>query len=159
MKLKIIVAIFFFQNLIIGQLIPEKLSLEEALIIGLENNSTIRKANKELLKAYKDKWRTISIGLPQIKSTISYQNFIEMPISLVPAEFFGGNPGEFAEISFGTEQIANASIKLEQLIFDGTYIIGLQGIKIYTEVAENIKKKTNKLLTIHTIFKYSLCVY
>ena len=40
MKLKIIVAIFFFQNLIIGQLIPEKLSLEEALIIGLENNTT-----------------------------------------------------------------------------------------------------------------------
>ena len=45
MKLKIIIAIFFFQNLIIGQLNPEKLSLEDALIIGLENNTTIRKAN------------------------------------------------------------------------------------------------------------------
>ena len=154
MNLKIIVAIFFFQNLIIGQLNPEKLSLEDALIIGLENNTTIRKANKELLKAYKEKWRTISIGLPQIKSTISYQNFIEMPISLVPAEFFGGNPGEFAEISFGTEQIANASIKLEQLIFDGTYIIGLQGIKIYTEVAENIKKKTTQQIKKEIISAY-----
>ena len=81
-----------------------------------------------------------------------------MPISLVPAEFFGGNPGEFAEISFGTEQIANASIKLEQLIFDGTYIIGLQGIKIYTEVAENIKKKknsTNKKRNYFSIHKFS----
>ena len=63
MKLKIIFIIIFFQNLIIGQLIPEKLSLEDALKIGLENNSTIKKADKELLKAHKEKWRTISICL------------------------------------------------------------------------------------------------
>ena len=146
--------IIFFQNLLIGQLIPEKLSLEDALKIGLENNSTIKKADKELLKAHKEKWRTISIGLPQIKSTASYQNFIEMPISLVPAEFFGGNPGEFAEISFGTEQIATASIKLEQLIFDGTYIVGLQGIKLYLEVAENVKKKTTQQIKKEIISAY-----
>ena len=47
---------------------------------------------------------------------MSYKNFLEQPVSLVPAEFFGGVIGDYAEVIFGTEQTANASIKFNQLM-------------------------------------------
>ena len=150
-----IITLYVFNQALNAQSVSEKISLKDAVDWGVRNNLTIQKADKELQKAYKEKWKTISIGLPQVKSSISYQNFLELPVSLVPAEFFGGKSGEFSEISFGTEQIASASIRLEQLLFDGTYIVGLQGIKLYLEVAENVKKKTEQEIKKEIISAYT----
>ena len=80
--------------------------------------------------------------MPQIKASVDYQNFIEQPISLIPAEFFGGNKGDFAEVSFGTKQNINAGLKLDQLIFDGSYLVGLQAIKVFLEESKNFREKT-----------------
>jgi len=120
----------------------ETLSLDEALTIGIKNNRNIITANLEVQKAYKEKWNTIATGLPQIKASVDYQNFIEQPISLIPAEFFGGNKGDFAEVSFGTKQNINAGLKLDQLIFDGSYLVGLQAIKVFLEESKNFREKT-----------------
>ncbi|MDG2396998.1 MAG: TolC family protein [Flavobacteriaceae bacterium] len=155
MKQQLILFILLFCNFCFSQSAKSKISLDEAIDLGLKNNLEIQKADKELQKAYKEKWKTISIGLPQINSSISYQNFLELPTSIVPAEFFGGKSGEFAEINFGTEQIANASISLKQLLFDGTYIVGLQGIKLYLEVAENLNEKTKQKIKSSIITAYT----
>ena len=120
----------------------ETLSLDEALTIGIKNNRNIITANLEVQKAYKEKWNTIATGLPQIKASVDYQNFIKQPISLIPAEFFGGNKGDFAEVSFGTKQNINAGLKLDQLIFDGSYLVGLQAIKVFLEESKNFREKT-----------------
>ena len=58
-----------------------------------------------------------------------------MPVSLVPAEFFGGNPGEFSELTFGTEQNMIGSIKVEQLLFDGSYLVGLEASRVYLSIS------------------------
>ncbi len=96
----------------------------------------------EIRKAYKDQWSTIAIGLPQISANADYQNFIELPTSLIPAQFFGGNEGEFAEVQFGTPQTMMAGLTLQQLIFDGSYIVGLEASKIFLKISENIFEKT-----------------
>jgi outer membrane protein TolC len=74
-----------------------------------------------------------------------------MPVSLVPAEFFGGKPGDFAELTFGTEQNMIGSVKLEQLLFDGSYLVGLQATRVYLAISENLFEKTHlevkKLIT------------
>ena len=145
----LLIKILFAQNE------SNSISFSEAVEISLTYNLEMQNANKELEKAYKEKWKTISIGLPEITSSFVYQNYIELPTSLVPAEFFGGKLGEFAEINFGTEQTANASIKLNQLIFDGTYIIGLQGIKLFLDVAKNVKKKTEQNVKSSVISAYT----
>jgi len=89
------------------------------------------------------KWETIATGLPQINSFIEYNNNIKQPISLVPAEFFGGNPGEFSELSFGTKQTIDGSVTLTQLLFDGSYSVGLSSIKLYMDIAYKAKIKTD----------------
>jgi len=125
-----------------AQNLPESVSLEEAVAYGLENNRSVINANLEVQKAYKEKWKTIAIGLPQITAEADYQNFIELPTSLIPAQFFGGKEGEFAEVQFGTPQTMRAGVTLNQLIFDGSYLVGLESIKVYLNISENLLEKT-----------------
>jgi outer membrane protein TolC len=134
-----------------AQDLPDSLTLDEAIAYGLTNNRSIINANRDIQKAKKDRWKTIALGLPQISSEVNYQNFLEMPVSLVPAEFFGGNPGEFSELTFGTEQNMIGSLKVEQLVFDGSYLVGLEASRVYLSISENLFEKTHleikKLIT------------
>ena len=81
-----IARIYFFLFILFGcqlnhaQTKPEAVSLEEALVYGEQNNRNVQKASMEIQKAYKDKWSTIAIGLPQISASANYQNFIELPM-------------------------------------------------------------------------------
>ena len=141
-KIYLITFVLFGLHFPICQTLPELVTLEEALAFGEQNNRNIKKASMEIRKAYKDQWSTIAIGLPQISANADYQNFIELPTSLIPAQFFGGNEGEFAEVQFGTPQTMTAGITLQQLIFDGSYIVGLEASKIFLKISENIFEKT-----------------
>ena len=153
MKIKLLLISWLFFNYIFGQDLPESLTLNEAIEFGLSNNRSIINADREILKAKKERWKTIAIGLPQVSSQINYQNFLEMPISLVPSEFFGGKAGTFEELTFGTEQIMVGSVKMEQLIFDGSYLVGLEASRVYLKISENLFEKTNlevKKLIVNT---------
>ena len=141
-KIYLITFVLFGLHFPICQTLPKLVSLEEALAFGEQNNRNIKKASMEIRKAYKDQWSTIAIGLPQISANADYQNFIELPTSLIPAQFFGGNEGEFAEVQFGTPQTMSAGLTLQQLIFDGSYIVGLEASKIFLKISENIFEKT-----------------
>ena len=153
MKIKLLLIFWLFFNSIAGQDLPESLTLNEAIEFGLSNNRSIINADREILKAKKERWKTIAIGLPQVSSQINYQNFLEMPISLVPSEFFGGKAGTFEELTFGTEQIMVGSVKMEQLLFDGSYLVGLEASRVYLKISENLFEKTNlevKKLIVNT---------
>jgi outer membrane protein TolC len=141
---KILFTLSFFLGLqsVFAQTLPDSVSLEEALAFGEQNNRTIQNANLEVQKAYKDKWSTIAIGLPQISANANYQNFIELPTSLIPAQFFGGNEGDFAEVQFGTPQTMDAGVTVQQLIFDGSYLVGLEASRVFLAISENILQKT-----------------
>jgi len=126
----------------LAQKLPDAVSLEEAIAYGEQNNRAVQKASMEVQKAYKEKWSTIAIGLPQINASANYQNFIELPTSLIPAQFFGGKEGEFAEVQFGTPQTMDAGVTLQQLVFDGSYIVGLQASNIFLMISQNVLEKT-----------------
>lgn len=143
---------FYF---VVGQELPEQVSLEQAVAFGKDNNRQILNANREVQRAYKERWSTIAIGLPQVRANASYQNFIELPTSLIPAQFFGGKEGEFAEVQFGTPQTVVAGVTLDQLIFDGSYIVGLEATKVYLAISENILEKTMLEIRKSIISTYS----
>lgn len=110
---------------------------------ALLNNRASVNAKKDLAIAQKEKWETISKGLPQINSYFDFNNRLKDPISLIPAEFFGGEKGQFAEVSFGTKQNVSGELILNQLLFDGSYIVGLQSIKLFLDIADQAKVKTD----------------
>ncbi|TRX01314.1 TolC family protein [Flavobacterium gawalongense] len=117
-------------------------SLEEAINHALVNNYTAINASRDINAAKKKKWETTAMGLPQINASLDYTNNFELQKSLIPAEFFGGNKGEFAEVAFGTKHNMTARATLSQLIFDGSYIVALQASKTYLKFYENAKQKT-----------------
>lgn len=135
--------IFFCSSLMVAQEGLQSFSLQQAIDFALENNRTAKNAMQDVDAAAKQKWETISTGLPQINASIDYQNFLKQQVSLIPAEFFGGNPGEFAEVIFGTKQSVAGFATLNQKIFDGSYIVGLQSVKVFLEIAQNAKVKTD----------------
>lgn len=118
-------------------------SLQEAIDFAIQNNRAAKNASRDIEVAKKQKWEATATGLPQINGNIDYNNWLKQQISLIPAEFFGGNPGEFAEVAFGTQQTMNATVTLSQKIFDGSYIVGLQSAKVYLDISEFAKEKTD----------------
>ncbi|MFT6842116.1 MAG: outer membrane protein TolC [Psychroserpens sp.] len=118
-------------------------SLQEAIDYALENNRQAQNATRDIEAAKQQKWEATASGLPQISAKIDYQNFLKQQVQVIPAEFFGGNPGDFAEVVFGTQQSINAFAILNQKIFDGSYLVGLQSAKVFLEISKNAKTKTD----------------
>ena len=118
-------------------------SLQEAIEHALEYNYQSINSGRDVQSARQKKLEATSLGLPQINANVDFQNNFEIQKSVVPAEFFGGNPGEFVEVAFGTKQSMNARASLSQLIFDGSYIVALQASKTYLEFYEKSKTKTD----------------
>jgi len=119
------------------------LSLEQAINYALKNSYAAINATRDIDAAKKKKWETTTMGLPQIDAKIDYKQWLKEQLILIPAEFIGGNPGEFTEVSFVTKHNMNASATLSQLIFDGSYLVGLQSAKTYLKISENAKEKTD----------------
>lgn len=134
---------------------PMPLSLQEARQAALENSRQLKSAELDVQTAEKQIWETTAGGLPQISASLGYQYYFELPTSLIPAEFFGGQPGEFTEIQFGTEQNLTASATINQLIFSGEYIVGLRAARIYRDLAREGRNRTElevKTMVTETYF-------
>ncbi|MCF7559336.1 TolC family protein [Sabulilitoribacter multivorans] len=134
---------FLTTSVIFSQENIQSFTLQQAIDFALENNRTSKNASYDIEAAKKQKWETTATGLPQISATVDYQHFLKQQVSLIPAEFFGGNPGEFAEVTFGTKQSVTATATLTQKLFDGSYLVGLQSAKVFLEISKNAKEKTD----------------
>lgn len=145
MKNKIILTLLFLASILQAQ--EEKkaysFSLDQAISHATANNRQAINASRDIEMAKKKKWETTASGLPQINGSIGYQNNFEIQKSLIPAEIFGGTPGTFQEVAFGTKHNATGNLSLTQLLFDGSYIVALQASKTYLQYYENNKKKTD----------------
>jgi outer membrane protein TolC len=154
---------------------PIPLSLQEAIDFAIENNRISKNAALDIEVAKKQKMETTAIGLPQINANIDYQNWLKQQVSLFPAasfdntqavvntveEYFGLLPSNtpptiegFVPVTFGTKQTINASATLSQLLFDGSYIVGLQSAKVFLEISKNAKQKTDLEIRKNTINAY-----
>jgi len=145
MKKVILITLLSFAITAKSQEKPKSFSfnLAEAINYALSNNYSAINATRDIASAKSKKWETTAMGLPQINASLDYQDNFELQKSLIPAQFFGGNPGEFAEVAFGTKHNMNARTILSQLIFDGSYIVALQASKTYLKFYENAKQKTD----------------
>ncbi|MCL5127515.1 TolC family protein [Algibacter sp. L4_22] len=140
MKNKLII---FFSLLVsitaISQENNQSFSLEDAINFALENNRTAKNAGRDIEAAKKQKWETTATGLPQLNATVDYQNWLKQQVSL--ADFDGDGTNE--AFAFGLKHSLDASATLSQLLFDGSYIVGLQSAKVYLEISKHAKIKTD----------------
>lgn len=106
---------------------PMTMSLQQAMDHAAQYSYSVRTNELEAEKARRKIEEVMAIGLPQIDASGGIQNYIDVPISVVP-NFFGEGP-EFLEAQFGVPWTLSGQVQLNQLIFDGSYLIGLQATK------------------------------
>lgn len=138
-------------------------SLDEAIKFALENSYNTKAARNDINSAKEEVWQTTTIGLPQINAKVDYQNFLKQPVSLLPAAAFDNTtstvetveqyfnlqansrpipPDGFIPVVFGTRQNMNAAVTLTQLLFDGSYLVGLQASKTFLKISKQAEEKT-----------------
>jgi outer membrane protein TolC len=121
----------------------KSLSLQEAIQFGLENNPQAKISDFDLELARKKVKETAAIGLPQVSADISYNNFIDIPVQVAPGAAFGQPNVEFIELEFGTQHTGGANLTASQLLFSGSYLVGLKASKTYVKMAEYQKGLTD----------------
>lgn len=117
-------------------------SLEEARKFAMENSYVLHNTNLDITKAQKEVWKTITIGLPQVSGSANYNMFLNLPVSLIPGEFFGGEPGTYMPVKFGQDYNSNFGFTVSQQIFDGSYIVGVGSSQIYLNLAKQANEKS-----------------
>jgi len=119
-----------------------RFSLEEAKAYAMENSWFIKNTSLEVSKARKKVWETITTGLPQVSGSSAYNKFLNLPVSLIPGEFFGGDPGTYIPVKFGQDYSSDFGFTVSQMIFDGSYIVGVGSSQIYLDLARQSNEKT-----------------
>lgn len=133
-------------------------TLEEAKSYALENHIKVKNAILDVQIAKQKIVETRGMGLPQINMSGKFNHFINLPVQVIDASFFNPNAPEGALVSFraGTEFSASGSIDASQLIFNGSYIIGLQASKFYANLQNTAAKITKEDVIFNTIQAYEL---
>ena len=132
----------------------QELDLNGAIQLAKANNRSLQNANSDIKIAQQKRLETISSGLPQISLSANYNNAFEQPVSLVPGQYFGGVAGEYSAVTFGTSQSVSAGLTLNQMIFDGTYLVGLQASEIYLRISKQAYFKTEQAVEQATVEAY-----
>lgn len=161
-KIYLIILLLFFTGGIVQAQVTDslnyKFSLKEAIDYALNHQSTVLNAQIDEEIAKNDVKKTVGTGLPQVSTTFNFQDYLKVPTSLLPGEFFG-QPGTQIPVKFGVKYNSSAGIELNQLLFDGTYIVGLQASKTYKELSVRTSTRT-KIETVVAVTKayYSVLV-
>lgn len=129
-------------------------TLDEAVEYAMEHSYTVRNAALEIDMAEKQKWEATASGLPQIDGVVDYQNWLKQTVTFIPAEIVGGPPGEYEEVIFGTKQNMSATVTMSQMLFDGSYLVGLQTAKTFLKISNLAKEKTDQTIREAVINAY-----
>ncbi|PIQ48825.1 MAG: hypothetical protein COW03_07910 [Cytophagales bacterium CG12_big_fil_rev_8_21_14_0_65_40_12] len=109
-----------------------ELSLDKALEYALLHNENV--LNAELLKTDADAqvYETRADGLPQITAGFNYTNNLFIAKSPIPTSFITGDPNAegVTLVAFGAQHVGNLSINAEQMLWDGSFFIGLKAAKV-----------------------------
>lgn len=113
-----------------------QLSLEEAVKMAHEKNTNVLNSKLDLQISERKIKETIAMGLPHldIKSAYTF-------LPVVPSIVFGDDPNA-APIDLGVKHNLTTDLTASQLIFNGSYIVGLQATKVLNNLAIQNDEKT-----------------
>jgi outer membrane protein TolC len=157
----LIVATLLSINMLYAQQNVEvkKLSLQEAISYGKQNNASIKNARLDELSSKKSVNELLANGLPQANAELSYNHNIDIPVTPLPdfitPSIIGANqayfgltptkqfvPGTPLPVQFGQKNSATASLTIGQLLFDGTFFLGVKAAKEYVKLSTLTTRKS-----------------
>ncbi len=137
----------------------KKFTLNDAISFAKQNNLSYQNSRLDELTAQKTVNELLANGLPQANGELSYNRNIDIPVTPLPdfitpsvifanQKYFGLSPtekyiqGQPVPVAFGQKNSATASITIGQLLFDGTFFLGVKAAKEYVKLSTLTKRKT-----------------
>ncbi|WP_340111764.1 TolC family protein [Maribellus mangrovi] len=140
--LLLIASVFLVSAVVQAQEEQTSFNLDEAINYAMENSYVLHNTRQDITIAQKQVWETISTGLPQVSGSANYNWFLNLPVSLIPGEFFGGEPGTYIPVKFGQDFNSDFGLSVSQQIFDGSWIVGVTSAELYVNLAKQAHEKT-----------------
>ncbi len=112
------------------------LSLEQAMDYASEYGYQSINAQQDIEIAQKKINETFALGFPQINATGSFTK------NLLISETALEMDGEMVIFKMGTNYNSSLGAQWDQLLFDGSYLVGLKASKVYAQLTENAQEKT-----------------
>lgn len=132
---KLLIALVLSSNIVFAQQ-KNAFSLQEAIDYAIKNSPNYLNADLDLKNATYRKNEITGLGLPQVTGSIDIKDYLELPTSLLPGQFFGAPAGTYIPVKFGTKYNSTAGINASQLIFSSDYIIGLSAAKEFINLSK-----------------------
>jgi len=101
-------------------------SLDQCVEYAQKNNVQVKNSLLAIDVQAQTNREIAATALPTINTNMSGTDYTKIPTSLLPGQIFGGAPGTFIPVQFGTKFNANYGVSIQQLLFDGQVFIALQ---------------------------------
>jgi outer membrane protein TolC len=111
-------------------------SLQQSIDYAVKNSPNYLNAELDLKNAVYKKNEITGLGLPQVSGSIDIKDYVELPTSLLPGQFFGAPAGTFIPVKFGTKYNSTAGFSASQLLFSSDYIFGLKASKEFINLSK-----------------------
>lgn len=120
---------FFVPWMLCAQEAPQTISLQQAVEFAIKHNKELQSSQMNI-DLYRQKVReSVSQGLPQVNGTVTYStNF--------------GYKMNFGEQAIKMKDQSNLTVGLQQLLFSGQWILGMQTSKIAVRLTEQEVEST-----------------
>jgi outer membrane protein TolC len=116
-------------------------SFNEALQYATENAYMSKNAGYDIEAAKKQVWEYMSLGFPQVNMSGGLNDNLSIQENYITMEDEQGNQ-QIIKVKFGSQYSWNIGGQVDQLIFDGSYFLGVKASKIFVEMARRNKEKT-----------------
>lgn len=122
--------------------VKDSFSLKGAISFALENNPELKKARMDVAISKETVKQTVAIGLPQISASGSYSHYLTIPGNWI--KNFAPTPGspEYIFLQFQQQVNSSGTIGVNQLLFDGSYLVGLKATKEFVDMSKFLEAKT-----------------
>lgn len=128
-------------------------TVKQCVEYASKNNVQVKNAITDLKQQAQTNRGVTAAALPNVSASAGITDYVKIPTTLLPGEFFGQPAGTFIPVKFGTQYNANASLSLQQIVFDGQVFVGLQArksaIDFYEKnidvILENVKANIHKV--------------
>jgi outer membrane protein TolC len=115
----------------------QSFSLKQAVDYAITHQVQVKNSQIDLQNASAKINEIKAMGLPQVNGSLALTNNIVLQRAFIPAKIF--NPaaaeGELIAAKFGVDNSGFASVGLSQLVFDGSYLLGLKATSVYKDLA------------------------
>lgn len=129
------------------------MTLEECIEFAMQNNRQLQNSRLEKSIAKENIDEVISTGYPQIDGQANIQNYFEIPVTIIP-DFNDPESGRFTEAQFLLPWQAQAGITANQLLFDGTFFLGIKAARELSALTEKQVYQSQEDLVVNVSKAY-----